>query len=219
MNTRTGLWSFEFSFILSGLFYFSISRPRKFAEKNDMRKLIVTQWVSLDGIFDANSMNKWWMPFDSVSRQKYIQDTINNCEIMLYGRTTYEMLYPYWSSFDHNEQGVAEKLNRCKKYVVSSKMKKAPWENTTILNKNFIGETKKIKAKNGGYILVQGSGSLLKPLLEAGLVDELKLLINPAIVGSGERPFLSDINCDLQFLNFKRLDKEVILLTYKPKKQ
>jgi hypothetical protein len=50
-----------------------------------MRKLIVTEWVSLDGIFDASSMNKWWIPFDSPSRQQYIQDTINNCEIMLYG--------------------------------------------------------------------------------------------------------------------------------------
>jgi dihydrofolate reductase len=93
-----------------------------------MRKLIVTEWVSLDGIFDAGSMNKWWMPFDSETRQKYIQDTINNCEIMLYGRTTYEMLYPYWSSFKNNEQGVADKLNNCKKYVVSSKLKKAPGE-------------------------------------------------------------------------------------------
>ena len=46
-----------------------------------MRKLIVTEWVSLDGIFDASSMNKWWLPFDSESRQNYIQDTINNCEI------------------------------------------------------------------------------------------------------------------------------------------
>src|SRR5678809_1709795 len=82
-----------------------------------MRKLIVTEWVSLDGIFDASSMNQWWMPFDSASRQQYIQDTINNCEIMLYGRTTYEMLYPYWSSFKNNEQGVADKLNNCRKYV------------------------------------------------------------------------------------------------------
>ena len=181
-----------------------------------MRKLIVTEWVSLDGIFDASSMNKWWMPFDSTNRQQYIQDTINNCEIMLYGRTTYEMLYPYWSSFKNNEQGVADKLNNCKKYVVSSKLKKAPWGDTTILGKNFVKEIEKVKQENGGYILVQGSSTLLKPLLEAGLVDELKLLINPALAGSGERPFREDINCELELLQFQQFEKNVVLLNYKP---
>src|SRR4051812_8906690 len=183
-----------------------------------MRKLIVTEWVSLDGIFDASSMNKWWMPFDSANRQQYIQDTINNCEIMLYGRITYEMLYPYWSSFKHDEQGVADKLNNCKKYVVSSKLKKGPWGDTTVLGNNFLKEIETIKKEDGGYILVQGSSSLVKPLLEAGLVDELKLLINPSIVGYGERLFLEDVNCNLQFLDFKQFEKNVVLLTYKPTK-
>jgi dihydrofolate reductase len=161
-------------------------------------------------------MNKWWMPFDSHSRQQYIQDTINNCEIMLYGRRTYEMLYPYWSSFKHNEQGVADQLNNCKKYVVSSKLTKAAWGDTTILGEHFIKEIETVKKEDGGYILVQGSSSLVKPLLEAGLVDELKLLINPSIPGIGERLFLQGIDCNLQFSDFKQFDKGVVLLTYKP---
>jgi dihydrofolate reductase len=183
-----------------------------------MRQLIVTQWLSLDGIFDAGLMNKWWMPFDSPARQKYIQDTINNSEIMLYGRTTYEMLYPYWSSFSHNEQGVADKLNHNKKYVVSSKLRQAPWENTTIINKNLVKEVEKLKKEDGGNILVQGSSSLLKPLLEAGLVDELKLLINPAIVGSGQQLFQESVHCHLEFSGCQSFDKGVVLLTYKAKK-
>jgi dihydrofolate reductase len=181
-----------------------------------MRKLIVTEWVSLDGIFDASSMNKWWMPFDSANRQQYIQDSINNCEMMLYGRTTYEMLYPYWSSFKNNEQGVADKLNNCKKYVVSSKLKEAPWGDTTILGKNFVKEIGQVKQENGGYILVQGSATLLKPLLEAGLVDELRLLINPALAGTGQRPFKEDINCELELLQVRQFEKNVLLLNYKP---
>ena len=135
---------------------------------------------------------------------------------MLYGRKTYEMLYPYWSSFKHNEQGVADKLNNCKKYVVSSKLKKAPWDNTTILREDFIKEVEKMKLEAGGYLLVQGSSSLAKPLLEAGLVDELKLLINPSIVGNGERLMFENVNCNLDFLEFKQFDKNVVLLTYKP---
>src|ERR1700761_4040831 len=98
-----------------------------------MRKLVITEWVSLDGVFDAGLMEKWWLPFDSKARQQYIQETINGCEIMLYGRKTYEMLYPYWSSFTNNEQGVADKLNQGKKYVVSSRLEYAEWKNSIIL--------------------------------------------------------------------------------------
>lgn len=133
-----------------------------------MRKLIITEWISLDGIFDATSMGKWFNPFHSESRASLIQETINNCDVMLYGRVTYEMLYPYWSEFQNNEMGVAEKLNKAKKCVVSSTLKKAPWENSVILGKDFIKEVEKIKAEDGGYILMQGSASLVKPLLEAG---------------------------------------------------
>jgi len=181
-----------------------------------MGKLIITEWLSLDFVFDADSMNKWWMPFDSTSRQSYIQETINNCDIMLYGRKTYEMLYPYWSSFKDNEQGVADKLNKCKKYVVSNSLETAPWENTTIIRSGFIKEIENIKNEMGGYILVQGSGSLVKPLLEAGLVDELKLLINPAIVGNGKRLFPVGIDTNLRLANMQQFDKGVVLLTYQP---
>ena len=135
---------------------------------------------------------------------------------MLYGRRTYEMLYPYWSSFKNNEQGVADQLNNCKKYLISSKLKKAPWKNTSIINGRFIEEIKNIKNDDGGYILVQGSGTLLKQLLEAGLVDELKLLITPVIVGEGERLFSEKIVASLGSATFKQMDKNVILLTYMP---
>lgn len=175
--------------------------------------------MSLDGVFDADPVyfDKWWVPFDSPSRQKYIQETINNCDIMLYGRTTYEMLYPYWSALTNNEHGVADKLNKGKKYVVSSKLKKAPWDNTSIINDNLIAEVEKIKNEDGGYILVQGSSSLLKPLLEAGLVDEVRLLITPVIVGSGKRPFFEYINVQMEFSGTQQLDKNLVLLTYHAK--
>lgn len=184
-----------------------------------MRKLIVSEWISLDGVFDADPayFSKWWIPFDSPGRRKYIQETINNCEIMLYGRKTYEMLFPYWSSFNHNEQGVADKLNQGKKYVVSSNLKKGDWENTTILNKDFVSQVEKIKSENGGYILVQGSSTILKPLLEAGMVDELRLLMTPAIAGSGKRLFPEPVNINLVSPTFQLLDKNVVLLTYQPR--
>jgi len=184
-----------------------------------MRKLILTEWLSLDGIFDAELMNKWWIPFDSPSRQKYIQDTINNSEVMLYGRHTYEMLFPYWSSFKNNEQGVADQLNNCKKYLVTSMLKTAPWKNTTIINNSWIEEIKALKSEDGGHILVQGSSSLVKPLLEAGLVDELRLLINPYVVGKGKRLFTDEIATGLGAADAQLLEKNVLLLTYHPTRE
>lgn len=181
-----------------------------------MRKLIITEWLSLDGIFDADYMNKWWMPFDSESRQKYIQETINNCGIMLYGRHTYEMLYPYWSSFDDNEQGVSDQLSNCRKYVVSSTLETADWQNTTIVNEGWLETIKALKTQPGEYILVQGSGSLIKPLLDAGLVDELRLLVNPAIVGEGRRLFPGGIAADFSQVTAQSFQKSVMLLTYRP---
>jgi dihydrofolate reductase len=184
-----------------------------------MRQLIVTEWISLDGIFDASSMHKWWQPFDSAGRQQYIQNTINNCGAMLYGRKTYEMLYPYWSSFAHNEQGVADMLNNCQKYLASTTLKKAPWKNTTIINGDLVAEVARLKQEDGGYILVQGSSSLLPPLMEAGLVDEIKYLVNPAIVAGGQRLFEKEVNCNMEFLGFEQFDKGVVLLRYRPVKK
>src|SRR5438034_1085636 len=141
-----------------------------------MRQLIVTEWMSLDGIFDASSMEQWFNPYHSDRRAKSIQETIHNCDAMLYGRVTYEMLYPYWSSLKNNEMGVAEKLNKVKKYVASTTLNEAGWENTTIIKNDAIKEITELKQKKGGNILVQGSATLVKSLFEANLVDELKLL-------------------------------------------
>src|SRR5689334_1425128 len=120
-----------------------------------MRKIIVTQWMSLDGINDATTMAEWFNPYHSESRAKSIQDTIHDCEIMLYGKTTYQMLYPYWSSMKNNEMGVAEKLNTVKKYVVSTTLAEAPWENTTIIKQDVIKTITELKNQEGGNILIQ----------------------------------------------------------------
>lgn len=181
-----------------------------------MRQIIVTEWVSLDGIFDATLMEQWFNPYHSDSRAKYIQDTIDNCDAMLYGRNTYNMLYPYWSSLKNNEMGVAEKLNKVKKYVVSSTMKKADWENSTIINNDIIKEIGQLKQQEGGNILIQGSGKLVNQLLEAGLVDELKLLIQPHIMGAGQPLFQKALNIGLQCKQVQQLDKGVVSISYQP---
>ena len=183
-----------------------------------MRKLIVTEWMSLDGIFDSASMEQWFNPYHSDSRAKSIQDTINDCEIMLYGRKTYEMLFPYWSRFRNNEMGVAEKLNKVKKYLVSTTVKEGSWENTTVIRQDVEKEITVLKKQSdGGNMLVQGSASLVKTLLMAGLVDEFKFLVHPHIVGT-DGSFFKELSSGLELTNNQELENGVLRLCYKPKK-
>jgi dihydrofolate reductase len=182
-----------------------------------MRKLIVTEWMSLDGIFDAATMDQWFNPYHSDSRAKAIQDTIQHSDIMLYGRKTYEMLFPYWSQFKNNEMGVAEKLNKVKKYLVSTTTHVAQWENTSIVNNDTVHAVRELKEQGDGNILVQGSVTLVRTLLEANLIDEFKFVVQPHIMGTQNGNFFNGMNSALELTSFQKIDNGVMLLCYKPK--
>jgi dihydrofolate reductase len=181
-----------------------------------MRKLIATEWTSLDGIFDASTMNVWFNPYHSESRAAAIQETISDCDAMLYGRITYEMLHPFWSAFQNNEMGVAEKLNKVKKYLYSQSIQHAGWENTEVLRGDLVNEIAAIKNKPGGNILIQGSGKLVNALLKAGLIDEIRLMVQPHLAGSGQKLFDQDLNVGMELSEIQRLEKGVTVLVYRP---
>src|SRR5258706_10375737 len=135
-----------------------------------MRKLFASEWISLDGVFDANNMDKWFNPYDSPERQAYLQDVIASTDAILFGRTTYEMLAPYWSTLKNNEMGIAAKLNSAPKYVVSSTLKQADWNNTTII-KNKVGDAiTKLKQQPGGEIHIKGSATPVQSMMGTGLI-------------------------------------------------
>ena len=137
-----------------------------------MRKLVVSEWVTLDGVFDADTMDQWFNPYDSIDRQQCIKETVLASDAFLFGRATYEMLAPYWSSLKDNEmEGVAGKLNSAPKYVVSSTLKKAEWNNSTIIKESVVGEITKLKQQPGQEIQIEGSASLVQSLMEAHLLS------------------------------------------------
>jgi len=178
-----------------------------------MRKLIVSAWVSLDGIFDAELMNEWFNPFDSVSRQEYIRDGILAADAFMFGRNTYQMLAPYWSSLKNNEMGVADKLNSAPKYVVSKTLKTADWNNSTIIGENLTDEINRLKQQPGNEIQIEGSGELVASLMKNGLIDELRLLVHPVIMGKGKRFFKDGLH-SLNLIKTQPIDKGVIALYY-----
>jgi dihydrofolate reductase len=180
-----------------------------------MGKLIVSEWLTLDGVFDGDTMAQWFMPFDSEDRRKYIINTMLACDAILFGRKTYEMLAPYWSPLKNNEDGLADKINSVRKYVVSSTLEKADWNNSTIIKENVVEEITKLKQQPDQEIHIEGSATLVQSLIEANLIDEYRFLVHPIISGSGKRFYKDGMNTSgMKLLKTETLDKGVVLLFY-----
>jgi dihydrofolate reductase len=183
-----------------------------------MRKIIVLERITLDGVFDAASMGEWDFPYDSEARMAVIAGGIHASDAYLLGRTTYEMLAPGWSALKNNEYGVADQLNSMAKYVVSSTLEKAEWNNSTIIKANALEEIGKLKREPGQSILVHGSAQLVQGLLAADLVDELQLLVHPFVWGRGKKLFKDGAQAmKLEVIEAKMLDLGVVLMRYQPK--
>lgn len=184
-----------------------------------MRKIIASEWITLDGIFDSdpNYFSEWFLPFDSVSRQEWIRNEIESADTLLLGGKTYQMLAPFWNAQTNDEMGPATKLNSMPKVVVSSTLKDPIWQNTDkIIVRNVETAIGDLKNAKGGDILVSGSGMLVSSLMQAGLIDEIHLLIHPIIYGKGKRFFTNEMPVtNLKRIETKDIDKGVIAITHK----
>jgi dihydrofolate reductase len=186
-----------------------------------MRKLIVKAWITLDGVFDAdkNKFEQWFIPYDSKDRLEQIKETELGSDAFVYGRTTYEFLAPGWSKMPKDQMELAVKLNDTPKYVVSTTLKKADWNNTTIIKENVEEEIAKLKQQPGQQILIDGSATLVESLMETDLIDEYQFLVHPIILGSGKRFFKNKSKVPLKLVESKTFNLGVMLLRYKPDKK
>src|SRR5258708_33762467 len=141
--------------------------------------------MTLDGVFDANIMDKWFKSYRSADRAAYIKETIEAADALLLGRTTYEMLAPYWSTQKTDENGPASKLNSMRKYVVSSTLQESHWNNSTIIKEHVIEEITRLKQQPGHDLLIPGSATLVPSLMHTDLIDENQFLAHPNIMRGG----------------------------------
>jgi dihydrofolate reductase len=175
--------------------------------------------VTVDGVFDAYTMGQWVYPFASDERDECIKKIVEASDALLLGRTTYDLQAYYWPSQKNNEYGIADRKNSIPKYVVSSTPLKAQWNNSRIIKENVVEEIGRLKQQPGQDILIEGSATLVQSLAQAGLIDEYKILIHPAIMGSGKRFFKEGMGMTrLKLVESKTLSLGVVLLCYEPAK-
>jgi len=160
-----------------------------------MGRIVVTEFVSLDGVIEAPGGGEdyrhggWTFEIERGEEgDKFKFDELVEAEAQLLGRITYEGFAAAWPQME-DEAGFAEKMNTMPKYVVSSTLERADWQNSTILSGDPADSVAQLKDEVDGVILVAGSATLVKVLVEADLVDELRLMVFPVLLGEGKRLF------------------------------
>lgn len=190
-----------------------------------MGKIVVTEFVSLDGVIEAPGGGGgedykhagWTFEIDRGEEgDKFKLDELVEAEAQLLGRVTYEGFAAAWPTIEDGA-GFAEKMNSMPKYVVSSTLREASWENTTVLSGDLADEVAKLHREIDGTILVAGSAQLVQGLLERDLVDELRLMVFPVVLGEGKRLF-GDVSekKPLRLADSRTLGDGIALLTYEP---
>ena len=190
-------------------------------EEAEVGRIVVTEFVSLDGVVEdpggAEDFKYGGWSFE-ISRgdegDKFKLDETMASDALLLGRVTYEGFADAWPSRDGE---FADKFNSMPKYVVSSTLKDPTWTNSTVLSGDVAGEVAKLKQQVDGDIVVHGSVQLVQALIDHDLVDELRLMVFPVVLGSGKRIFgeTSDKK-PLRLADSKVVGDGVAILTYEP---
>jgi dihydrofolate reductase len=194
-------------------------RTRK---EDEMGTIVVTEFVSLDGVVEDPGgaedfkYGGWSFEFSRGDEgDKFKLDETLETEALLLGRVTYEGFAEAWPS---REGEFADKFNNMPKYVVSSTLRDPDWTNSTVLQGDIVKEVSKLKQELDGDIVVHGSVQLVQTLIDNGLVDELRLMVFPVVLGTGKRLFgeTSDKK-PLRLVDTKVVGDGVVILTYAPK--
>jgi dihydrofolate reductase len=188
-----------------------------------MGRLIVTEFVSLDGVFEdpggaeGFEHGGWTFRLDTGEEGAAFKlDELRAADALLLGRVTYEGFAAAWPSIE-DEAGFAEKMNGMPKYVVSSTLDEAGWSNSTVIGGDVAAEVPRLKERHD-ELLVAGSGRLVDALAGHDLVDEYRLMVFPVVLGSGKRLFAGGGGMQaLRLVESRPLGEAgVLLLTYRP---
>ena len=185
-----------------------------------MGRIVVSEFVSLDGVMEDPGgaedfqYGGWTFEFDRGEGDEFKIEEARETDALLLGRKTYEGFAAAWPS---REGEFAEKFNSMPKYVVSSTLGEPGWNNSTVLGGEVAEEAAKLRAATRGNVVVHGSAQLVQALLEHDLVDELRLMVFPVLLGSGKRLFAATSEKKpMRLRSAKPVGDGITILTYEP---
>ena len=186
-----------------------------------MGKVALSQNMSLDGVMQSPGPTDvpfkyrgWAVDFDAgLEGGRFALESAQNADALLLGRVTYDAMHAFWPTADGE---LADRLNELPKYVVSSTLADPPW-NATVLGGDWLEEVARLRKELDGDILVYGSRSLSRALIETGLVDELRLLVYPVVLGAGDRLFgETEDKLPLRLVESRPFGGGVVSMVYAP---
>ena len=176
-----------------------------------MRKLIESTLVSADGVVADPPL--WAMEYRDEEVDADALERFSSSDTMLMGRVTYESFAAIWPAMTGQ---FADRVNSIRKYVFSSTLEKADWDNSTIVRGDVTAEVTRLKQQDGGDIAIFGHGRLAQTLLDSGLTDELRLSVHPVLAGHGGLLFRDGAKTPLNLVGAKPLGTGVVVLSYQP---
>jgi dihydrofolate reductase len=180
-----------------------------------VRRLIVSEFVSLDGVVENPS---WTFQFGSEDRDRFKFDELAAADALLLGRVTYEGFAAAWPQMEAQTGEYGAWMNGYPKHVVSTTLEEPlEWKNSSLIEGDIAEKVSELKQQQGDDILIFGSGDLVNALMPHDLIDEYRLMIFPVIVGSGKRLFNDDGETkSLRLTGTTTFDSGAVVLTYEP---
>ena len=179
-------------------------------------RLVATEYVSLDGIFDEPG--EWSFPYFNDEALRFKSDELDNADAQLLGRKTYEGFAKAWPTMEGTgDFGV--KMNTMPKYVVTSTLTRLDWPGSTPIKGDIAAEVRKLKSQPGNDLLLAGSGMLFNHLMRENLIDLYRLMVHPIVIGHGNHLFAdTKEHRKLELVDSKRLATGIVILELRPAK-
>jgi dihydrofolate reductase len=190
-------------------------------KKQNMRKLVVFNQVSLDGYFADLNGGMSWAHRDPGDTEwtAFVEENAKSGGQLLFGRITYEHMASFWPTpyAVENIPAVAERMNALPKIVFSRTLDEASWENTRLIKSGMAGEIRRLKKQQGKPMAILGSGSIVSQLASQGLIDEYQIVVNPIVLGKG-RTLFDDVKSmlPLKLTRTRTFANGNVLLCYEP---
>ena len=186
-----------------------------------MRKIIVSNYITLDGFFAGPNGEFDWFVWDEETAE-YSKSLLKSIDTILFGRVTYELMAGYWptASPPTEDPVIIDAMNNLPKIVFSKTLDKVEWKNSRLVKENIAGEVATLKQQPGKDMVIYGSGGIVTTLTQLGLIDEYRIFVNPVVLGSGKplfKGFKDRLN--LKLLTTKTFNCGVVLLHYQPHKK